>query len=168
MSYFSHEKALVDEGARIGDDTRIWAFVHIQKGAVIGRKCNICNGSFIEQGAVIGNEVTVKHNVSVFDGVTIEDNVFVGSNIAFINDRFPRSNGKEWKLEKTLIKRGATLGANAVILSDCVVGEYAFIAAGSVVTKDVPDYALVAGNPAKVIGYVDENGNRADAPPKGK
>lgn len=158
MSYFKHDKALVDDGAEIGDDTRVWAFCHIQNGAVLGRGCNICNGSFIENGAIIGNNVTVKHNVCIFDGVVIEDDVFVGSNIAFINDRNPRSGNKDWNLEKTIIKKGASLGANAVVLCGITIGEYAVIGAGSVVTKDVPSKTVVYGNPAIAQGIVDEKG----------
>ena len=161
MNYFKHEKALVDPEAIIGEGTRVWAFTHIQKGSTIGSDCNICNGSFIEQGAIIGNNVTIKHNVSVFNGVTIEDNVFVGSNIAFINDRHPRSHGKDdWILEKTLIKKGASLGANAVILCGITIGEYAFIGAGSVVTKNVAPHALVVGNPAQWKGYACHCGKK--------
>jgi UDP-2-acetamido-3-amino-2,3-dideoxy-glucuronate N-acetyltransferase len=163
MGFFKHERALVDEKAQIGDDTRIWANAHVQGGAIVGQGCNICNGSFIEKGAVIGNHVTIKHNVSIFDGVTIEDDVFIGSNIAFINDRFPRSNRKdEWVLEKTLIKKGATLGSNAVVMCGLTIGEYAFVGAGSVVTSDVIPHGLVFGNPAKLKGYACICGRKLD------
>ena len=163
MIFFKHDSAIVDEGAQIGEGTRIWAFCHIQSGAVIGKGCNICNGSFVEKGAVIGDDVTIKHNVCVFDGVEIEDQVFVGSNIAFINDRNPRSKNQDWKLEKTVIKKGASLGANAVVMCGLTVGEYAVIGAGSVVTKDVAPYTVVYGNPAAVQGKVDEKGKRVHA-----
>lgn len=167
MNFFKHSHALVEEGANIGDGTRIWAFCHIQKGAMIGSNCNICNGSFVERGAVVGNGVVIKHNVSIFDGVTIEDEVFIGSNIAFINDRTPRANhGGHWKLEKTLIKKGVSLGANAVIMCGVTIGEYAVIGAGSVVTKNIPAYAMVYGNPAKIEGYVDQAGKRLNTPPQ--
>lgn len=153
--FFKHPTALVHEEANIGDGTRVWAHTNIQAGAMIGKGCNICDGSFVEKGAIVGNHVTVKHYVSIFDGVTIEDDVFVGSNIAFINDRRPRSNRKDqWILEKTLVKKGATLGTNAVIMCGLTIGEYAMVGAGSVVTKDVPAYALVVGNPAKIKGFV--------------
>jgi len=149
--------------AQIGDGTRIWAFTNIQAGAVIGKECNICDGSFVEKGAVVGNHVTIKHHVAVFDGVTIEDNVFVGSNTAFINDRFPRSHREdEWTLEKTVIKQGATLGSNSVILCGVTVGQYAVIGAGSVVTKNVPAHTIVCGNPAVVKGYACRCGRRLD------
>ena len=164
MNYFKHDQALVHEDAQIGDGTRIWAFSNVQAGAVIGRECNICDGSFVERGAVVGNHVTIKHHVQVFDGVTIEDDVFVGSNAAFINDRYPRSNREdEWTLEKTVVKKGATLGSNSVILCGITVGEYAVIGAGSVVTKDVPAYAIVHGNPAGVKGHACGCGRKLDA-----
>jgi len=163
MNYFVHDKALVHKGAKIGEGTRIWAFVNIQDGAIIGKGCNICDGSFVEKGAIIGNNVTIKHHVSVFDGVIIEDDVFIGSNIAFINDRYPRSNrDDEWVLEPTRIKRGATLGTNVTVLCGITIGEYAFVGAGSVVTRDVGDYCIVVGNPARFIGYACICGRRLD------
>ena len=163
MSYFKHDKALVSEDAKIGDDTRIWAFTNIQAGAVIGSQCNICDGSFVEKGAVIGDQVTIKHHVAVFDGVTLEDNVFVGSNVAFINDRHPRSGaGNEWTLEKTVVKKGASLGSNSSILCGITIGEYAVVGAGSVVTKGVPPHAIVCGNPSTLNGYACSCGQRID------
>ncbi|MFT5169432.1 MAG: UDP-2-acetamido-3-amino-2,3-dideoxy-glucuronate N-acetyltransferase [Lysobacterales bacterium] len=165
MNYFKHEQALVHDGAKIGRDTNIWAFCNISEGAIIGKNCNVCDGSYVEKGGVIGDNVTIKHHVSIFDGVTVEDNVFVGSNVAFINDRYPRSKahaGQDVQWEKTTIKKGASLGANATILCGVTVGAYAFVGAGTVVTKDVPDYGLVYGNPAVLKGYVDEKGNKVD------
>lgn len=163
MEYFKHEKAMVHPDAKIGKGTRIWANTNIQAGAVIGEGCNICDGSFVEKGAVVGNHVTVKHYVSIFDGVTIEDDVFIGSNIAFINDRYPRSNRKDqWVLEKTLVKKGATLGTNAVIMCGITIGKYAFIGSGSVVTKNVLDHVIVYGNPAKFQGYACICGRKLD------
>ncbi len=161
MNYFKHEKALVEDGAQIGEGTRIWAFAQIQSGAALGRECNICNGSFIENGVVIGDHVTVKHNVSIFEGVIIEDDVFVGSNIAFINDRYPRSHRQgQWILEKTVIKKGATLGANAVILCGVTIGEYAVIGAGSVVTKNIPKQHVMCNNPAVFKGFACQCGRK--------
>jgi acetyltransferase-like isoleucine patch superfamily enzyme len=155
MSFFKHPSALVSDQAQIGEGTRIWAHTNVQAGAVIGKKCNICDGSFVEKGAVVGNSVTVKHYVSIFDGVTVEDDVFIGSNIAFINDRRPRSNRKDqWILEKTIVRKGATLGTNSVIMCGIEIGEYAFVGAGSVVIKDIPAYVLVVGNPAQSKGFV--------------
>lgn len=163
MNYFKHKTALVDKKARIGKGTRIWAFTNVQAGAVIGRGCNICDGSFVEKGAVVGNNVTIKHHVAVFDGVTIEDDVFIGSNVAFINDRYPRSHRKDpWVLEKTIVQKGATIGSNAVILCGVTIGEYAVVGAGSVVTKDVPSFAVVCGNPAARRGYACRCGRKLD------
>ncbi len=154
MAFFKHEKAMVHPGAKIGEGTRCWANTNIQDGAVIGAGCNICDGSFVEKGAVVGNHVTIKHHVSVFDGVTIEDDVFIGSNIAFINDRYPRSNRKDnWTLEKTKICHGATIGTNSVIMCGITIGSYAVVGAGSVVTKNVEPYTIVCGNPAKLMGH---------------
>jgi UDP-2-acetamido-3-amino-2,3-dideoxy-glucuronate N-acetyltransferase len=151
--FFKHPKALVAPGAKIGSGTRIWAFSNIQKGAVIGKGCNICDGCFVERGAKIGNHVTIKNGVNIFEGVVLEDDVFCGMNTAFINDRYPRSHREDaWTLEGVLVKKGATLGSNATILCGITIGRYALVGAGSVVTRDVPDHAIVAGNPARPCG----------------
>jgi len=160
--FFKHERAIVHPGATIGEGTRIWAHTNIQDGAKIGKGCNICDGSFVEKGAVLGDHVTIKHYVSIFDGVTIEDDVFVGSNIAFINDRNPRSHKEDWVLEKTLVKKGATIGTNAVILCGLTIGQYAVIGAGSVVTQDVPDHTIFFGNPARPKGMACQCGKKLD------
>jgi len=163
IKYFKHPKALIGPKAKIGDKTRVWAFTNIQNGAVIGKNCNICDGCYIEKGVVIGDHVTVKNNIAIFEGVTIEDDVFCGTHTAFINDRHPRSHRKDkWVLEKTLIKKGATLGSNVTILCGITVGEYAFVGAGAVVTKDVPAYALVLGNPAQIKGYACRCGKKLE------
>ena len=152
MNYFKHEKALVHPGAVIGEGTRVWAFANILEGAKVGSQCNICDGCFIEKGAVIGDHVTLKNQVAVWDGVTIEDDVFVGAGTAFINDRNPRSHRKDvWVLEKTLVKKGASIGANATIMCCITIGEHAVVGAGSVVTKDVPANTTVVGNPARPV-----------------
>lgn len=154
MNFFKHDQALVNPKAQIGDHTRVWAFANIQEGAMIGEYCNICDGCFVEGGAVIGNHVTIKNGVEVFNGVTIEDDVFLGAHSTFINDKYPRSNRKDaWVLEKTFVKKGATIGANATIMGGVTIGEFAVVGAGSVVTKNVPPYTIVVGNPAKLIGY---------------
>jgi len=163
MSYFKHDYAVVDKDAQVGEGTKIWAFTNIQAGAIIGKECNICDDSFVEKGAVVGDHVTIKHHVAVFDGVTIENDVFVGSNTAFINDRNPRSHrDDQWSLEKTKIKKGASLGSNSVILCGITIEEYAVIGAGSVVTKNVLAHTIVCGNPAKAKGYACSCGRRLD------
>ena len=163
MNYFKHEQALVHPLAHIGEGTRIWAFANILQGARIGDGCNICDGCYIENGAVIGNHVTIKNGVEVFDGVTIEDDVFIGAHTTFINDLYPRSNRQDaWTLEKTLVKKGATLGANTTILGGVIIGEYAMVGAGSVVTKNVAAYTIVVGNPAKPCGYSCSCGRKLD------
>jgi acetyltransferase-like isoleucine patch superfamily enzyme len=130
-------------------------------GATIGRDCNICDGCFIESGVVIGNRVTVKNNVPVYVGVTLEDDVFVGPNATFVNDRFPRSREHtNWNLEKTVIKKGASLGANCTIMCGVMVGAYAVVGAGSVVIEDVPAHAVLVGNPARQIGWAGHDGRR--------
>jgi acetyltransferase-like isoleucine patch superfamily enzyme len=163
MNFFKHEQALVHPQAQIGEGTRVWAFVNIQQGAVIGERCNICDGCYIEGGAVIGNHVTIKNGVEIFDGVSIEDDVFLGAHVTFINDLYPRSNRQDsWTMEKTLVKKGATIGANATILGGVTIGEYALVGAGTVVTKSVPAYNIVVGNPARLCGYACRCGRKLD------
>ncbi|TAE84001.1 MAG: N-acetyltransferase [Bacteroidetes bacterium] len=153
-----HPHAIV-ETSSIGDDTRVWAFVHILNGAVIGSGCNICDHCYIEYGVTIGNNVTVKCGIYIWEGVTIEDDVFLGPNVVFTNDIRPRS--KQYVTSaKTLIKKGASIGANSTILAGNTIGEYAMTGIGSVVTRNVPAHALVYGNPAKHRGWVDEWGNK--------
>jgi len=155
--YFVHERAWV-ESDNIGKNTRIWAFSHIMKGAKIGNNCNIGEHCFIENGVIIGDDVTVKNGISLWDGIIIEDKVFLGPNSVFTNDIRPRSKSYNYTISKTIIKEGATIGANATIICGIEIGKYSFIGAGAVVTKDIPDYTLVYGNPAKPHGYVCECG----------
>lgn len=143
------------QSKNIGEDTRVWQFAVILKNAVIGKNCNICAHTLIENDVVIGNDVTIKSGVYLWDGVTLEDRVFVGPCVAFTNDKFPRSKIYPEKFPSTLIRYGASLGANSTILPGITVGRFAMIGAGSVVTKDVPDYAVVVGNPAKIVRYVE-------------
>jgi acetyltransferase-like isoleucine patch superfamily enzyme len=158
---FVHRLGL-NESESVGDGTRIWAFAHVLKGAVIGTGCNIGESCFIESGAVIGNNVTVKNGVQVWGGVTLEDDVFVGPNATFTNDFNPRSTVKKGPADlwPTTVKKGATIGANATVIPGIVIREHAFIAAGSVVTRDVPPYALLMGNPARQRGWMCECGEK--------
>jgi len=154
-AYMVHPLALV-ESDEIGEDTRIWAFAHVMKDARIGRGCNIGEQCYIEQGVTLGNNVTVKNGVDVWTGVTIEDNVFLGPNCVLTNDPNPRAYIKKSadSLVETLIRSNATIGANATIVCGVVIGRYAFIGAGAVVIRSVPDFALVVGNPARQIGWM--------------
>lgn len=155
MSHFEHERALC-ESPHVGDGTRIWAFAHVLPDARIGSDCNICDGVFVENDVRIGDRVTIKCGVQVWDGVTLEDDVFVGPNATFTNDRFPRSGQQQEQVARTVVRRGASLGANCTILANIEIGERAMIGAGAVVTRSVPRGALVVGNPARIVGYVDE------------
>lgn len=156
-NYQIHETAIV-ETSNIGDQTRIWAFVHILPGAVIGKNNNICDFCFIENDVKTGDNVTIKSGVYLWDGVVVEDGVFIGPNAAFTNDKFPRSKNSDYIQERTVLKKNCSIGANATILPGITIGESSMVGAGSVVTKDVPDFALVYGNPARVMGNVDKNG----------
>lgn len=152
--YFVHEKALC-ESSCIGNNTRIWAFAHILPGAIIGAECNVCDGVFIENDVIIGDRVTLKCGVQIWDGITLEDDVFVGPNVTFTNDKHPRSKIYPDSFLRTVIKKGASLGANSTILPGIIVGYNSMIGAGAVVTKNVPPNAIVVGNPAKIVGYVN-------------
>lgn len=151
---FKHTHALV-ESTRIGKGTKIWAFAHILPGAQIGTDCNICDHVFIENDVVIGDRVTIKCGVQVWDGITIEDDVFVGPNATFTNDAFPRSKKLLQDKTTTLVRRGASIGANATILPGLTIGANAMVGAGAVVTRDVPQNAVVVGNPARITGYCE-------------
>ena len=153
---FAHPESRV-ESSDIGARTRVWAFAHILKGARIGSDCNVCDHTFIEGGAVVGDRVTLKCGVQLWDGVTLEDDVFVGPNATFTNDPFPRSRRKPPQFSRTVVRRGASIGANATILPGIIIGTGAMVGAGAVVTRDVPAGAIVVGNPAAVSGYVDES-----------
>lgn len=149
-----HPSAIVEPGASIGINTRIWAFAHILPGATIGVDCNICDGVFIENEVVVGDRVTIKCGVQLWDGVTVEDDVFIGPNATFTNDLYPRSKHYQRKNLETLIRKGASIGANATILPGLEIGENAMVGSGSVVTGNVPANAVVYGNPARIKGYV--------------
>jgi UDP-2-acetamido-3-amino-2,3-dideoxy-glucuronate N-acetyltransferase len=153
-AHFTHPAGLC-ETAEVGAGTRIWAFAHVLAGARIGSECNICDHVFIENEVVIGDRVTIKCGVAVWDGVRIEDDVFVGPSVAFTNDAFPRSKVPRRRLADTVVRERASLGANCTILPGITIGTAAMVGAGSVVTRDVPPFAIVAGNPARIVGYVD-------------
>lgn len=152
--YYVHNNGIVEPGARIGKNTRVWAFAHVLPGAVIGEDCNICDGVFIENDVVIGHRVTIKCGVQVWDGVTLEDDVFVGPNATFTNDPFPRSKQYPEAFARTLVRHGASIGANATLLPGIEIGQNAMVGAGAVVTRNVPPNAIVVGNPARIKGYV--------------
>jgi UDP-2-acetamido-3-amino-2,3-dideoxy-glucuronate N-acetyltransferase len=158
-NFFKHERAIV-ESDKIGNGTRIWAFAHVLPGATIGSECNICDGVFIENDVTIGNKVTIKCGVQIWDGIQVEDDVFIGPNATFTNDLFPRSKVYPEVFAKTVLKKHSSIGANSTILAGVTVGEYAMVGAGAVVTKSVPDYTIVVGNPARPIGTLDKNGKK--------
>lgn len=162
--YFVHESSYVDENVQIGEGTKIWHFCHIQSGARIGKHCSLGQNVNVAGNVTIGDDVKIQNNVSIYEGVELEDGVFCGPSCVFTNDLTPRARypkGRE-NYKRTLVKEGASIGANATIVCGHTVGKFAMVAAGAVVTKDVPDYALVAGVPAKVIGKVDQRGNIVD------
>jgi UDP-2-acetamido-3-amino-2,3-dideoxy-glucuronate N-acetyltransferase len=159
-AHFQHPQSLVETDA-IGPGTRIWAFAHVLPGAVIGKDCNICDHVFIENRVRVGDRVTVKCGVQLWDGVTIEDDVFIGPNVTFTNDRFPRSRQHLADYPETLVRKGASIGANATILPGITIGQSAMIGAGAVVTRSVPPYAVVVGNPAQIQRYVSNGKERA-------
>ena len=158
-SYYAHPSSYIDEPCTIGEGTQIWYFCHIMQNAVIGSHCNIGQNVMIGKGAKIGNGVKIQNNVSVYEGVTCEDDVFIGPSVVFTNVINPRSAvSRKHEFKPTLVKQGATIGANATIVCGITINEYAFIGAGAVVTKDVPAYALITGNPARQKGWMSEQG----------
>ncbi len=160
-SIFVHEKAIVEPGATVGAHTRIWAFAHILPGATLGEDCNVCDSVFIENKVCIGDRGTIKCGVQVWDGVTLESDVFVGPNVTFTNDKFPRSKHYLQQYPQTVVHQGASIGANATVLPGIQIGAHAMVGAGAVVTRDVPAYAIVAGNPARIRGYVSTSDTKA-------
>lgn len=159
---FIHPSANVAKDVRIGEGTKIWINVQVRENAEIGNDCIISKDVYIDHAVKIGNRCKIQNSVSVYNGVTIQDEVFIGPSVAFTNDRIPRAFNAEWKVTPTLVERGASVGANATVLCGVVIGRFSMVAAGSVVTKNVPSHALVMGNPAKVVAYVCECGNRLD------
>lgn len=162
-SFYAHGTAVIDPGCDIGEGTKIWHFSHIMSTCKIGKNCNIGQNVVVSPGVVLGNNVKVQNNVSVYTGVTCEDDVFLGPSMVFTNVTNPRSAvNRRGNYEKTLVKQGASIGANATIVCGNTIGRFAFIGAGTVVVKDVPDYALVIGNPGRQRGWMSEFGHRLD------
>ena len=169
MNYSKHETAIIDEGAQIGSGTRIWHWVHVCSGAKIGDDCTLGQNVFVGNDVEIGNRVKIQNNVSVYDNVFLEDGVFCGPSMVFTNvynprSEFPRKN----EYQKTVVRKGATLGANCTIVCGITIGQYAFIGAGAVVNKDVPDFSLMVGVPAKQIGWISRFGEQLDIPMQGQ
>ncbi len=159
--YFAHETAVIDDGAIIGEGTSIWHFCHIMPNAKLGKKCNLGQNVFVASDVVLGNNVKVQNNISIYTGVVCEDDVFLGPSMVFTNVVNPRSGvNRRGQYSKTTVKKGASIGANATIVCGHDIGEFAFIGAGTVVTKTIPAYALVVGNPARQIGWMSEYGHR--------
>ncbi len=159
--FFAHETAVIDEGCRIGKGTRIWHFSHIMTGSVIGEKCNIGQNVVVSPDVILGRNVKVQNNVSIYTGVICEDDVFLGPSMVFTNVINPRSHVlRRDQYIPTLVRKGASIGANATIVCGNEIGEFAFIGAGAVVTKPVPPYALIVGNPGRLVGYMSKHGHR--------
>jgi UDP-2-acetamido-3-amino-2,3-dideoxy-glucuronate N-acetyltransferase len=168
MPFTAHPTAIVDDGAQIGEGTRIWHWVHVCGGARIGSRCSLGQNVFVGNKVVVGNNVKIQNNVSVYDDVTLEDDVFCGPSMVFTNVYNPRSAiVRKTEYRPTLVKRGATLGANCTIVCGVTIGQYAFVGAGAVVTTDVPDFALVVGVPARQIGWMSRFGEQLDLPVDG-
>ncbi|MGJ7031902.1 acyltransferase [Niabella hirudinis] len=169
QDYFAHPTAIIDEGCIIGAGTKIWHFSHIMAGCVIGAQCNLGQNVVVSPKVVLGNNVRVQNNVSIYEGVICEDDVFLGPSMVFTNVINPRSAvSRKNEYKQTLVKKGATIGANATIVCGNTIGEYAFIGAGAVVTKDVPAYALLVGNPARQTGWMSEYGHKLKFDAAGK
>jgi UDP-2-acetamido-3-amino-2,3-dideoxy-glucuronate N-acetyltransferase len=163
MGFFAHESAYIDEGCQIGEGTKIWHFSHIMSNCILGENCNIGQNVVVSPGVTLGRNVKVQNNVSIYTGVVCEDDVFLGPSMVFTNVINPRSGvNRRGQYSKTVVKKGASIGANATIVCGHDIGQFAFVGAGSVVTKHIPDYALVVGNPARQIGWMSEFGHRLE------
>lgn len=171
---YIHPSATLEETATVGEGTYLWHLVMVRKGATVGSNCIFGRGVFIDANVQIGNRVKIQNYVSVYEGVTIEDGVFIGPHAVFTNDKIPRAinpdgslkSADDWKISETRVKYGAAIGANATIVCGVTIGKWAMIGSGAIVTRDVPDFGLVVGNPARLIGYVTPDGSRVDQPPE--
>lgn len=171
---YVHPSATVEENATVGEGTYLWHLVLVRRNATIGEECILGRGVFVDANVEIGNRVKIQNYVSVYEGVTIEDGVFIGPHVVFTNDKNPRAinadgslkSADDWVITETRVKYGSAIGANATIVCGVTIGKWAMIGSGAVVTKDVPDYGLVVGNPARLIGYVTPEGTRTDEPPE--
>lgn len=162
MGFYKHPTAEVSDKASIGDGTKIWNNAQVREDCIIGENCVISKNVYVDTKSMIGNRVKIQNNVNIYHGVTIQDDVFLGPSMTFTNDLYPRAFNTNWKITETLVKKGASIGANATIVCGVTIGEYATVGSGSVVTKDVPSHGLVVGNPAKLIGWVCECGFKLD------
>jgi len=169
--FFAHETAVVEPGAKVGKGTKVWHHAHIRDGAAVGDNCIISMSVYVDSGAKVGSNVKIQNNTSIYRGCTVEDGAFIGPSVVLTNDKMPRATNVDgslkeacnWSVGETVIGRGASIGAGSVILPDIKIGEFSMVGAGSVVTKDVPPHALVAGNPARIIGYVCRCGRRVES-----
>ncbi|MFO8110558.1 MAG: acyltransferase [Thermoplasmata archaeon] len=158
--YFNQKTSTVEKDADIGEDTKIWHYAHVRSGSKIGKNCNLGKDVYVDEGVVIGDNVRIQNGVSLYKGVLVKDDVFLGPHMTFTNDLYPRANNNGWVAVETLVKKGASIGAHATVISGVTIGEYSMVGAGAVVTKDVPDFGLVYGNPAVLKGFVCYCGSR--------
>ncbi len=159
MQIYLHPTAIVSADSNIGKGTKVWVNVQIREQANIGRNCTLSKDVYIDKAVCIGNNCKIQNSVSIYQGVTLEDDVFIGPNASFNNDKIPRAFNTDWQITPTVVKRGASIGTNATIICGIIIGEYAMVAAGSVVTKDIQPYTLVVGNPAREVAKIDKAGN---------